>query len=168
MKTIMIPRWIPIVLGSLIMLPIIIGVASNLSISTKEPVQRIVGAEQTPPNPTPAQTNSSGLQNISMPTTISSQSAETVSANNLAKYQGEEYVREVFVGNGSTKTLLLQHSYDDITIRLDGSIITLGTYRGEGMPCGGNEACYDFSGKKLVFRRAPPRSAQITVVGFPQ
>jgi hypothetical protein len=83
------------------------------------------------------------------------------------QFPGKTYKLETFVGDGREKVLFLGGSYDDVTVRLHGTVQTIGTYKGNAT-CGDNDTCYDFSNRKLYFAKAPNKGAPVTVNGYPQ
>ncbi|RJO61198.1 hypothetical protein C4544_03445 [candidate division WS5 bacterium] len=99
-------------------------------------------------------------------TGIKADSVNTFLATPTGKYRGATYTRERFVADGKNRIFLLQDSYDDMTIRVNGQIVPIGTYR-ENQACG-SDACYDFAGKKFVFPAPPQQGTTVVFEGLPQ
>ncbi|MDO8664158.1 MAG: hypothetical protein Q7K44_01205 [Candidatus Liptonbacteria bacterium] len=84
----------------------------------------------------------------------------------MAKYPNAIYKIEQWKADGIHSILILQNSYDDITVYLDEKVQTVGTYRSK-RDCG-NDVCYDFAGKKILFFKTPVKDSTVKFVGKPE
>lgn len=84
------------------------------------------------------------------PKTIVAQEVFKTPAPPVAKYRGE-YTVEKFVSNGTTNQFSLSDTYDDVTIRANGQILT--------------DWHYDFTGKTFVLSSILRAGTVITFTG---
>jgi len=92
---------------------------------------------------------------------LQAKSISKTTFTDLDRYKSN-YIIERFVADGVSNILSLSNSYDDVTVKLNGEIQLFST-----CPHQTYNLCYDFSGKRFIFRSAPFKDSEITVRGFP-